>query len=158
MAWAVAADVSDRLAGYITISATGTKPTTAQTTQYIADHEAALKGALAQGGWTLAQTDADADAYLQDLVVTGVAGQILLTRVRGMGEQGTGSRPDALGTEYRERWAASIASIEAGRNVIPGGAKTTGGPPASPRRGVSSSFSDTDTIPDARVITMTGDW
>ena len=154
MAWATFTDIADRLP-YVAIAASGTKPTTAQTTTWIKHYEAELKGAMTEANWSLTQTDADATAYLKNLVVSGVCADVLETRMRSIGGA---SKADKRAATFRATWDAGKEAIGAGNNVIPNGTKVDGGPPDEARPGVSSTFLDEDTIADARELTMGMDW
>ena len=145
MAWAVVADVKRKIP-YVTISASGTKPTESQVTDEIAEREAKLKSAMVRGGFSLTQTDSDASAYLKALVVTGTAGWALGLRVR----HGQGGQQSETYRDYLDEWKEEIAAIRAGQNVIPGGVKVDGGPPDEGRGKPDSTFTDgTITEPDS---------
>ena len=133
--WATAAEVGNKVP-YITISGTSTPSTTAVEAE-IADREAQLRSAMAAGGWNMTQSETNADAYLRSLVVTGVAGWILGVRSKRLG---TG-QADTTGQKYEATWEAAVESIRLGANVIPGGVKTSGGPPVA-RGGVTSTYID----------------
>ncbi len=134
--WATAAEVGEKLP-HVTISGSST-PTTSAVDSEISDREAILRSALQQGGWSLTQANANADAYLRGLVRLGAAGWVLGTRSRRLGS----SHVDDTGKKYEEEWAAAIKKIEGGLPVIPDGTKMSGGPPDTVRGGVTSTFID----------------